>query len=132
MEMMKTFTWITDGDEHSTNHENTNLVENLERQDDNMPISNNVEVINMDYLLLLQKINDTICHVKKECSNTLLPFIVQSQGVTATARRKLPKYAPDTDGIMKEKLSEFACSSKVSQKSEEEHHGENCFDMLLG
>ena len=69
-----------------------------------MPISNNTEVMNTNDLQLLQKINDTICHVKKECSNTLLSFIVQIEGMTATARRKLLKDAPHIDGIIKETL----------------------------
>ena len=43
----------TDGDEQGTNYENTNLVENLECEDDNMPISNNTEVMNMNDLQLL-------------------------------------------------------------------------------
>ena len=108
----------------------TPIVENLECEDDNMPISNNTELMNTNDLQLLQKINDNICHVKKECSNTLLPFLVQIEGVTATARRKLLKDAPHIDGIIKETLSEIASSSKVSQKDEEEHHEENCFDMF--
>ena len=120
----------TDGDEQGTNYENTNLVENLECEDDNMPISNNTEVMNTNDLQLLQKINDTFCHVKKECSNTLLPFLVQIEGVAATARRKLLKDAPHIDSIIKETLSEIASSSKVSQKDEEEHHEENCFEMF--
>ena len=49
-------------------------------EDDSMPISNNVKVINTNDLQLLHKINGTICHVKKECSNTLLPFSVQIEG----------------------------------------------------
>ena len=77
---------VTDGGKQGNNYENTNLVENLECQDDNMPISNNVEAMNTNNLQLLQKINDNVCHLK-ECSNTLLPFLVQIEGVTATARR---------------------------------------------
>ena len=69
----------TDGDEQGTNYENTNLVENLECEDDNMPTSNNTEVMNTKDLQLLQKINDTICHVKKECSNTLLSFFCSNR-----------------------------------------------------
>lgn len=70
-----------------------------------MPLSNNVEVMKMNDLQLQQKINNTICHMKKECSNTLIPFLVQSQGLAATVRKKLFKYVPHTDGIMKETLS---------------------------
>ena len=107
----------------------TNLIENLECQDDNVLISNNVEVMNTNDLQLLQKINDTIRHVK-ECSSTLLPFLVQIEGVTATPRRKLLKGAPHIDSIIKETMSEIAWSSKVSQEDDEEHHEENCFDMF--
>ena len=82
-----------------------------------MPISN-AKVKNMNDLQLLHKINDPICHVRKECSNTLLPFLVQIQGVAAMARKKLLKDAPHIDGIIKETLSEIACSSKVSQDDE--------------
>ena len=75
----------TDGDEQGTNYENTNLVENLECEDDNMPISNNTEVINTNDLQLLQRKSMALfCHMQKECSNTLLPFLVQIEGVTAT------------------------------------------------
>ena len=95
-----------------------------------MPISNNFEVMNTNDLQLLHKINDTICHVKKECSNTLLPFIVQIEGVIAIATRKLLTDAPHIDGIIKDTLSEIACSSKVSHEDEDEHHKENCFDMF--
>lgn len=70
-----------------------------------MPLSNNVEVMKMNDLQLQQKINNTICHMKKECSNTLIPFLVQSQGLAATVRKNLFKCAPHTDGIMKETLS---------------------------
>lgn len=56
-----------------------------------MPLSNNVEVMKMNDLQLQQKINNTICHMKKECSNTLIPFLVQSQGLAATVRKKLFK-----------------------------------------
>ena len=34
------------------------------------------------------------------------------------------------DDIIKEALSEIACSTRVSQEDEEEHHEENCFDMF--
>ena len=78
-----------------------------------MPISNNVEVINRNDLQLIQKVNDTICHVNKECSNTLLSFLFQIEGVTATARRKLLKGTPHIDGIIKETLSEIECCLKV-------------------
>ena len=44
--------------------------------------------------------------------------------------RKLLKDASHIDGIIKETLSEFACSSKVSQENEEEQHEDNCFDIF--
>ena len=118
------------GDEHGTKYENTNLVENIECQDDNMPISNNVEVMNTNDLQLLQKINGAIFHVKKSCSNALLPFLVQVERVAATASRKMRKDAPHIDGIIKETLSEVACSSKLSQEDEEKHHEDNYFYMF--
>ena len=55
---------------------------------------------------------------------------VQIEEVTGTARRTFLKDAPHIDGIIKETLSEIASSSKVSQKDEEEHHEDNCFDMF--
>ena len=48
--------------------------------------------------------------MKKECSNTMLPFLVQIERVTATNRRKLPKDVPHIDGVSKETLSEIAYS----------------------
>ena len=100
-------------------------------QDDNMSISNNVKVMNTNDLQLPKKISDTICYVKKECYNTLLLFLVEIEGVKVKgiATRKLLKDVPHIDGIIKETLSEIACSSKLSQKEEKEHHEENCFDM---
>ena len=68
--------------------------------------------------------------MKKECSNTLLPFLVQIKGVSGTARRKLLKDVSHIDSVINETLSEIKCSSKVSQKDEVEHHEENCFDMF--
>lgn len=117
---------VTDADEHGTNYENTNLVQNLECQNDNMPISHNVKVMNTNDLHLLQKISNIICQEK----NTLLAFLAHIAGVTATARTKLLKDTTHIDGIMKETLLEIACSSKISQEDEEEYHEENCFNVF--
>ena len=57
-------------------------------------------------------------------------ILVQMEGVTATARRKFFTDAPHIDGIIKEILSEIACSSKVSQEDGEKHHDEKSFDMF--
>lgn len=84
---------VTDADEHGNNYENNNLVQNLECQNDNMPISHNVKVMNRNDLQLLQKISNIICQDK----NTLLAFLVHIAWVTATARRTLLK---DTTHLM--------------------------------
>ena len=58
--------------------------------------------MNMNGLQPLKKI--TMCHEKKECSNALLPFLVQIEGLTVNGI---------IDGIIKETLSEIACSLQV-------------------
>ena len=60
--------------------------------------------MNTNDLQLLQKVNDTIYHVK-ECSNILLPFLVQTERETATAKRKLLKDAPHIYGIIRDTVN---------------------------
>ena len=70
-----------------------------------MPISLNVKVMNT---------NDF--HVKKECSNTLLPFLIQTVGVTATARRKLFKDVPHIDGIFRKNYQKLHVVQRYHKK----------------
>ena len=81
-----------------------------------MPISLNVKVMNTNDFQLLQKINDTNCHVKKECSNTLLLFLVQTVEVTATARRKLFKDVPHIDGIFRKNYQKLHVVQRYHKK----------------
>ena len=90
---------------------------------------------------MLRKINDTVNDVQKHCTKSLLLFLTKTESVTTNARQKALKDGTRMDGIIKETLSNTACSSKVSseviQEAKEEEMSDdeksdegNCFDMF--
>ena len=92
-------------------------------------------------LVLLRRISDTVNDIKKQCAKSLLPFLTKIESVTANATRKVLKDGACMDSLIKETLSNTACSSKVPSEviqekeekeiSDDEKSDEgNCFDMF--
>ena len=83
---------------------------------------------------LLKKLNEEASEIKKECSNQLIPFLCQIEGVTANERRKILKDGLKVDGIIKEGLvglhreDNGSTSSRSSDENIETHT--NAFDMF--
>ena len=101
-----------------------------ERVEDIEMIPNNKDATHAPIdLQLLQKLNETISSVKKECSNSLLPFLCQIEGVTANARRKILKDGSHVDGIVKEAIKINAVSN-VAEEVEEDSEKGNCSDIM--
>ena len=67
---------------------------------------------------------NTVNYVKKQCTKSFLPFLTKIKSVTPTPRQKVLKDGTRTNVIIKETLSNTACSSKVQseviQQAEEE------------
>ena len=105
-----------EGDENNQENAEIQPSENIENE--------NVNMKGPTDLVLLRKINDTVNDVKKHCTKSLLLFLTKIESVTTNARQKALKDGTRMDGIIKETLSNTACSSKVLseviQKAEEE------------
>ena len=102
-----------DYDEKLDGERDENNPENAEIQPSEIIENDNVNTKELTDLVLLRKIIDTVNDVKKECTKSLLPFLTKIESVTANARQTVLKDLTHVDGIIKETLSNTACSSKV-------------------
>ena len=129
-----------DYDEELEGEGDENNPENAEIQPSENIENDSVNTKEPTDLVLLRKINDTVNDVKKQCTKSLLPFLTKIESVTTNARQKVLKDGTRMGGIIKETLSNTACSSKVpsdvNQDAEEEEISDdaksdkgNCFDM---
>ena len=99
-----------DYDEELEGEGDKNKLENAEIQPSENIENENVNTKDLTDLVLLRKINDTVNEVKKQCTNSLLSFLTKIESVTANARQTVLKDGTHIDSIIKESLSNTACS----------------------
>ena len=99
-----------DYDEELEGEGDKNKLENAEIQPSENVENENVNTKDLTDLLLLRKINDTVNEVKKQCTKSLFSFLTKIESVTANARQTVLKDGTHIDSIIKESLSNTACS----------------------